>query len=255
MLSQIIAEVRGRLPDLKRQAAQLEAAARRQEPARNFLAALAGPGLAVVAEVKRASPSRGAIDADLDPVALAAQYGRAGAAAISVLTEPHHFLGSLEDLRRVRHTVDVPVLRKDFLVDPVHIWEARAAGADAVLLIVAALDDTVLADLLALTHATGMEALVEVHNEVELERARAAGARVLGVNNRDLGTFEVDLNTAERLASLLTEVPVAVAESGIWTRADAHRMRAAGYDAVLVGESLVRSSAPGALLAAMREDG
>lgn len=255
MLSQIIAEVRLRLPDLQRQAAQLEAAARRQESARDFLAALAGPGLAVVAEVKRASPSRGPIDIDLDPVALAARYEGAGAAAISVLTEPRHFLGSLEDLRRIRQTVDIPVLRKDFLVDPVHIWEARAAGADAVLLIVAALDDATLADLLALTHATGMEALVEVHNEVEVERARAAGARVFGVNNRDLGTFEVDLSTAERLADLLVEVPVTVAESGIWTRADAHRMRAAGFDAVLVGESLVRSADPGALLAGMQEDG
>jgi len=255
MLSQIIAEVRLRLPDLQRQAAQLETAAGRQEPARDFLAALAGPGLAVVAEVKRASPSRGPIDIDLDPVALAARYEGAGAAAISVLTEPRHFLGSLEDLRRVRQTVDVPVLRKDFLVDPVHIWEARAAGADAVLLIVAALDDATLADLLALTHATGMEALVEVHNAIEVERARAAGARVFGVNNRDLGTFEVDLSTAERLAALLTEVPVTVAESGIWTRADAHRMRAAGFDAVLVGESLVRSADPGALLAGMQEDG
>jgi indole-3-glycerol phosphate synthase len=255
MLSQIIAEVRLRLPDLQRQAAQLEAAAARQEPARDFLAALAGPGLAVVAEVKRASPSRGPIHIDLDPIALAARYEGAGAAAISVLTEPRHFLGSLEDLRRVRQTVDVPVLRKDFLVDLVQIWEARAAGADAVLLIVAALDDAMLADLLALTHATGMEALVEVHNEVEVERARAAGARVFGVNNRDLGTFEVDLSTAERLAALLTEVPVTVAESGIWTRADARRMRAAGFDAVLVGESLVRSADPGALLAGMQEDG
>jgi indole-3-glycerol phosphate synthase len=254
MLSQIIADVRLRLPELRLRGVEFEARAHGQEPARDFLAALAGPGLAVIAEVKRASPSRGLIDAQLDPISLAVEYGRGGAAAISVLTEPHHFQGSLDDLRRVRGCVDVPVLRKDFLIDPVQIWEARAAGADAVLLIVAVLDDTVLAELLTLTHASGMEALVEVHTAEEVERARAAGARVIGVNNRDLTTFGVDLTTAERLAPLMADVPVAVAESGIWTRADAGRMRAAGYDAVLVGESLVRAPDREALIAGMRSD-
>ena len=147
----------------------------RQRPARDFLGALAGPGLSVIAEVKRASPSRGVIDADLDPIALAVEYGQGGAAAISVLTEPLHFQGSLDDLRRVSRAVDVPVLRKDFLIDPVQIWEARASGADAVLLIVAVLDDATLTELLALTHAIGMESLVEVHTADEVERARAAG--------------------------------------------------------------------------------
>jgi len=254
MLSQIIADVRRHLPELHLQADQLEASAARQEPARDFLAALARPGLSVIAEIKRASPSRGLIDGQLDPVTLAVEYRRGGAAAISVLTEPHHFRGSLEDLRRVRGAVDVPVLRKDFLVDPVQIWEARASGADAVLLIVAALDDATLAELLAMTHATGMESLVEVHTAVEVKRARAAGARVIGVNNRDLETFAIDVGVAERLAPLLTEVPVAVAESGIWTQADAQRMRGAGYDAVLVGESLVRAQDRGALLADLQED-
>ncbi len=254
MLTQILAEVRLHLPEVRKRAAALEAEAGRQGPVRDFLAALTSPGLSVIAEVKRASPSRGLIEGDLDPAALAAEYGAGGAAAISVLTEPRHFLGSLEDLRRVRQAVDVPVLRKDFLVDPVQIWEARAAGADAVLLIVAALDDETLGNLLALTHVIGMEALVEVHNPVEVQRARAAGARVIGANNRDLGTFEIDLNTAERLAPFLADVPVGVAESGIWTQADAHRMRAAGYDAVLVGESLVRAQDPGALLASLQED-
>jgi len=254
MLSQIIAQVRRRLPELLRRAAEVEAAAGRQEPARDYLAALATPGLSVIAEIKRASPSRGLIDADLDPATLAVEYGHGGAAAISVLTEPRHFRGSLDDLVRVRQAVDVPVLRKDFLLDPIQVWEARAAGADAVLLIVAALEDAALADLLAATHANGMEAMVEVHSPLEVERARAAGARVIGVNNRDLETFEVDLGTAERLAPMLTGATVAVAESGIWTPADARRMRAAGYGAVLVGESLVRSPDPKGLLARLRED-
>ncbi|MDH5615652.1 MAG: indole-3-glycerol phosphate synthase TrpC, partial [Acidimicrobiia bacterium] len=196
MLSQIIAEVRRHLPELQRRAAEVEAAAVQQKPARDLLAALAAPGLSVIAEVKRASPSRGIIHADLDPIMLAGAYGRGGADAISVLTEPRYFLGSLDDLRRVRQTVEVPVLRKDFLLDPIQIWEARATGADAVLLIVAALDDAKLAGLLAVTKATGMEALVEVHNAIEVDRALAAGARVIGVNNRDLGTFDVDLSTA-----------------------------------------------------------
>jgi indole-3-glycerol phosphate synthase len=249
MLAQIIDEVYRRLPELQDRAASIEALARRREPARDFLGVLAEPGTSVIAEVKRASPSRGPIDTGLDPTALALEYGRGGAAAISVLTEPLHFRGSLEDLSAVRRVVEVPVLRKDFLVDPVQIWEARAAGADAVLLIVAALDDARLADLLVVTHATGMESLVEVHTEAEIERARAAGARVLGVNNRDLKTFEIDLSTAERLAPLVVGETVSVAESGIWTQADARRMRSAGYDAVLVGESLVRAPDRGALLA------
>ena len=255
MLFQIIAEVRKHLPELHRRAAELEAIALQQDPARDFLAALSGPGLSVIAEVKRASPSRGLIDADLDPVALAGEYGRGGAAAISVLTEPRFFRGSLDDLSNIRQAVDVPVLRKDFLLDPIQIWEARAAGADAVLLIVAALDDATLAELLSATNATGMEALVEVHSKTEVERARAAGARAVGVNNRDLKTFDIDLNTAERLAPLLEWTMVAVAESGIWTREDAGRMRAAGYDAVLVGESLVRAPDPAALIKNWQEDG
>jgi indole-3-glycerol phosphate synthase len=254
MLSQIVADVRRRLPELHTRADEIQAAAGGQEPARDFLAALTGPGLSVVAEVKRASPSRGVIDSELDPVVLAVEYGFAGAAAISVLTEPDHFRGSLDDLRRVRGGVEVPVLRKDFLIDPVQIWEARAAGADAVLLIVAVLDDAKLTELLALTYATGMEALVEVHTADEVERARAAGARVIGVNNRDLSTFDIDLATAERLAPLLTGVAVTVAESGIWTGGDARRMRGAGYDAVLVGESLVRAPDRRALLTDLRSD-
>jgi indole-3-glycerol phosphate synthase len=252
MLSQIIADVRRDLPALQRQADELRATAREQEPARDLIRALGGPGLSVIAEVKRASPSRGPIATGLDPAALAGEYGRGGAAAISVLTEPRHFLGSLDDLRRARAAVDVPVLRKDFLLDPVQIWEARANGADAVLLIVAALDDRSLTDLIGETRVAGMHALVEVHNESEADRALAAGARLVGVNNRDLESFEVNLGTAEELAVKLDGRAVTVAESGIWTAADADRMRAAGYHAVLVGESLVRATDPGALLAGLR---
>ena len=252
MLPQIIADVRLDLPALRPRAEEFRAAALRQRPARDFVAALKAPGLSVIAEIKRASPSRGPIDPDLDPPALAAAYEHGGAACISVLTEPRHFLGSLDDLLRVSEAVRVPVLRKDFVVDPVQIWESRAMGADAVLLIVAALDDQTLIDLLAETHLAGMEALVEVHNENEVDRAVAAGVRVIGVNNRDLGSFEVDLGTAERLATQIDREAATVAESGIWSPADARRMQAAGYDAVLVGESLVRAADPAALLTGLR---
>ena len=252
MLSEIIAGVRRDLPALRQRADEVRAAAVRQEPARDFAAALSTSGLSVIAEVKRASPSRGPIAPQLDPPALAAAYSAGGASAISVLTEPRHFLGSLDDLSLARAVVDVPVLRKDFILDRVQIWEARAAGADALLLIVAALDDRLLADLIREAHLAGLQALVEVHDEVEVDRALAAGARIVGVNNRDLTTFDVNLSTAEELAVKLVGRAVTVAESGIWTAGDAQRMRAAGYDAVLVGESLVRAADPGALLAGLR---
>ncbi len=193
--------------------------------------------------MKRRSPSRGVIDAALNPASLAGEYERGGAAAISVLTEPAFFDGSLRDLATVRTSVSVPVLRKDFILDEAQVWEARAAGADAILLIVAALEPEALASLLAVSRSAGMEPLVEVHTKDEVEVALDAGARIVGVNNRDLTTFEIDLATAESLRPQLGEV-IAVAESGIWSARDADRMRAAGYDAVLVGESLVRSGDP-----------
>jgi indole-3-glycerol phosphate synthase len=209
--------------------------------------ALRSPGLSIIAEIKRASPSRGPIDEGLDPSTLASLYERGGAAVVSVLTEERHFRGSLDDLRAVRSAIDLPVLRKDFILESVQVWEARAGGADAVLLIVAVLDDPTLRQLIEQTRKIGMEALVEVHDEGEVDRALAAGARVVGVNNRDLETFEVDLQTAEKLADRLDGV-VSVAESGIWSPADARRMQAAGFDAVLVGESLVRAEDPIKLL-------
>jgi indole-3-glycerol phosphate synthase len=199
--------------------------------------------LSIIAEIKRASPSRGPILEDLDPSTLASLYERGGAAVVSVLTEERHFLGSLDDLRAVRSSIDLPVLRKDFILEAAQVWEARAAGADAVLLIVAVLDDPILRQLIEQTRELGMEALVEAHNAGEVDRALAAGARVVGVNNRDLETFEVDLATAENLADRVGGV-VSVAESGIWSAADARRMQASGFDAVLVGESLVRAKDP-----------
>lgn len=235
----------GRLDALREQAAAMP-------PARGFARALTAGRPAVIAEVKRRSPSRGDLAPRMDAVAQAERYAAGGAAAISVLTEPDHFAGSNDDLVAVRRAVPVPVLRKDFTVAPVQVWEARAIGADAVLLIVAALDQPALAGLLAESAAAGLDALVEVHTEEEAGRALAAGATLVGVNNRDLGSFEVDLATAERIAPLLTTVPVRVAESGIAAPEDASRMAAAGYHAVLVGESLVRSDDPAALLARLR---
>ncbi len=208
--------------------------------------------MAVIAEIKRASPSRGVLDGSLDPPVRAAVYEAGGAVAVSVLTEPEFFQGSLADLRAVRAAVEVPVLRKDFIVEPAQIWEARAAGADAVLLIVAGLDDASLGSLVAESQRAGMDALVEVHTAEEAERALSAGASVLGVNNRDLETFEVDLSVAERLAPRLTGRATLVAESGIWSPDDAARMAAAGYDAILVGESLVRAGEPAGLISALR---
>jgi len=221
-------------------------------PTRSLVQALRGPSLGLIAEVKRASPSRGILRADLDAKALACTYAGGGAAAISVLTEEQHFEGSLGDLKAVREALDgcgdtrPSLLRKDFLFDAYHLFEARAYGADAVLLIAAVLDSALLAELLALARTLGLECLVEVHDEWELERALAADAQIIGINNRDLRTFEVDLAVSERLRPLIPEDRVVVAESGIHTRADVERLRALGVNAVLIGEALVTADDPGA---------
>jgi len=219
---------------------------------RAFPAALTGEHLAVIAEVKRRSPSRGVLAEDLDPAAQAARYASGGAACISVLTEPDFFSGSNSDLIAVRAACRLPVLRKDFTLDPRQIWEARAIGADAILLIVAALDDSTLRRLHDTSLEAGVAALVEVHTAAEAERALALEATLVGVNNRNLETFVVDLATSEHLADLLEGVPVKVAESGIHRPQDAARMQAAGFDAVLVGEALVTALDPSALIAELR---
>ncbi|MEN9933954.1 MAG: hypothetical protein RLZZ387_533 [Chloroflexota bacterium] len=228
---------------------QLERRIADAPPPRDFAAALSRPGWpTLIAEVKKASPSRGVLIENFDPLALAATYALSGAAAISVLTDERFFQGSLAFLTGIRAAPEVasaarpvPVLRKDFLLDPYQVYEARAAGADALLLIVAALDDTSLRGLLALTHELGMQALVEVHDEAELERALAAGATVVGVNNRDLHSFTTSLETTARIAERLPAQgrPLLVSESGIFTREDVAQVHAWGADAILVGEALV----------------
>jgi len=221
-------------------------------PARDFAAALRGGGsVALIAEVKKASPSRGVLLEHFDHRELAHTYGENGAAALSVLTDAHFFQGSLGYLHDIRTQPEgaPPLLRKDFLLDPYQLYEARAAGADAVLLIVAALDDAMLRGLLDLAHTLGMAALVEVHTADELERALAAGARIVGVNNRDLHTFTTTLETTERLAARLpggSSRPLLVSESGIFRAADVARLRDCGVDAVLVGEALVTAPDIGA---------
>lgn len=220
-------------------------------PARDFAAALTS-GFSVIAEVKRRSPSKGPIDVGLDPVALARSYQRGGASCLSVLTDVEHFGGSVEDLVAARAAVELPVLRKDFTVSALDVCDARAMGADAVLLIAAVLDDSELRDFHALALELGLDALVEIHDERELDRAAAVGARLVGVNQRDLVTFEVDTARAVRLAPLMPSGVVRVAESGIGSPADAVPLAHAGYHAVLVGESLVRSSDPAEAVAAMR---
>ena len=220
---------------------------------RDFLAALRQPrvgDVALIAEVKKASPSKGVICENFDPVRIACEYEAAGASCLSVLTDEKFFQGSLDYLRQIRQAVALPLLRKDFIIDERQILEAIEWGADAILLIVAILDDTRLRKFRELAEEAGLAALVEVHDEAELDRALATGATLLGVNNRNLKTFQVDLATTERLAAKLHSTPVAdrllVAESGIHTRADVVRLKGAGSGAILVGESLMRSGDIGA---------
>lgn len=201
----------------------------------------AGEHVALIAEVKKASPSKGILIENFDPIIIAKTYADNGASAISVLTDTPFFMGDIAYLNQVRGTVRIPVLRKDFIIDPYQVYETRAEEADALLLIIAALDDAQLRDLHALTIELGMSALVEVHDETELDRALAIGATIIGVNNRNLHTFDVDLATTERLAKHIPDGVILVAESGIFTPDDVLRMGQAGAHAILVGESLVKS--------------
>lgn len=242
-----------RLPQREVTPELLRDAVARCGPRRDFAAALRQPragDIALIAEVKKASPSAGVICPDFDPVRIARTYEAAGATCLSVLTDAPFFQGSLDHLRRIRDAVSLPLLRKDFIIDPRQILEAIEAGADAVLLIVAILDDLQLAHLHALATRAGLTALVEVHDEAELDRALAVGATLIGVNNRDLKTFRVDLAATERIASRLAhrkrprtaaDTVLLVAESGIHSRADVERLKRAGAEAILVGESLMRA--------------
>lgn len=248
-LERIVASTRAHLEERTRETPldAMRTLATEAPPPRDFAAALrpdAGGSARLIAEVKRASPSKGLLAETFDPVGQARAYAAGGAAAISVLTEPDFFLGSLDHLRAVRAAVDVPVLRKDFLLDPYQVYEARAAGADAVLLICAMLDDDTLRGLLALSCSLGMEPLVEAHNAEEARRAVAVGAHVIGVNSRDLRTFVVDPDVVRRLRRLVPEDRLFVAESGIGDEIGAARARAFGADAILVGEALMRAESP-----------
>lgn len=237
----------------RRSLSELERATRTVAPIRSLAAALRRPAhdprVRALTEIKRASPSAGPIRPGADPVAIARDYAAHGAAAISVLTDRQFFDGELGFLALVQAAVAVPVLRKDFLIDPYQVVEARAAGADAVLLIVAALDDVLLAELAATAAGYGLDALVEVHDEAEAERALTAGATLLGVNHRDLRTFAIDMTLTARIAPTVPAGVVLVGESGIKTHADVERLGAAGAHAVLVGEALMRAPAPGRALA------
>ena len=221
-------------------------------PPRDFLGALARPGkINIISELKKASPSRGVIREEYAPAVLAGSLEEAGAAALSVLTEEDFFSGSLGDLKEASRVTRIPILRKDFIVDPWQVWETRAAGADSFLLIAAVLNDAELRDLLELGRTLKMEALAEVHSRDELERVLDAGARIIGVNNRDLRDFQVHLETSLSLVEAIPERCIAVSESGLRTYDDLARLQGAGFDAFLIGEQVMQSADPAAALRAL----
>ena len=247
ILDQIVADNRLDLEARKRSfpLAELQRVALEQPPPLDFASALRGDRIQLIAEVKKASPSRGTICPDFNPVEIAQIYASNGASAISVLTEARYFQGNLNHLKDIRTALGderLPLLRKDFIYDPYQVYESRAYGADSLLLVVAILSSEQLEELLGLSHELNMSCLVEVHNEVELEIALKSGAQVIGINNRDLSTFIVDLTTTERLRPLIPQDRIVVSESGIKDRSDIEKLREWRVDAVLIGESLM--SAP-----------
>lgn len=254
-LDQIVAATRRRVADAKRTASlpELERRAEQHVPRgfRRALATMSRTGPAIIAELKKASPSRGLIRANFDPESLARTLGAAGAAALSVLTDEEFFQGSLENLQRASAVTSLPCLQKDFIVDEFQLLQARAYGADAILLIVAVLTPTELSALAAKAHALRLDVLCEAHSEEELHRAVDAGSDLIGVNNRELRTFKVDVNTALRLAKMIPENAISVAESGIDGGTDIARLRNAGYHAFLIGESLMKTESPGETLKAL----
>jgi len=244
MLDKIIAQKREEV-EQKKKAAPLTCLQERiagQKPALDLGPALKGDHIRLIAEVKKASPSRGLLNPDLNPTELARTYAEGGAAAISVLTEENHFMGSIEHLAEIREVVNLPLLRKDFIFDPYQVYESRAYGADALLLIAAILSQGQLKELFSLSRSLGLGCLIEVHSQSEVERAVLSGAEILGINNRDLSTFAVDTNTTRRLRPLIPKEKTVVGESGIKSRKDIEILEKWGVDAVLIGEALVTAS-------------
>ncbi|MGB9236475.1 MAG: indole-3-glycerol phosphate synthase TrpC [Terriglobales bacterium] len=257
-LDSILAVTRQRLSQRRRtvSAREIERAAEQHRPRgfRAHLQSVSQNGIAIIAELKKASPSKGSIRADFQPAALAREFAQAGAAALSVLTDEEFFQGSLDYLREASAAASLPCLRKDFIVDEFQILEARAHSADAVLLIVAALEQRDLVSLLRNARSHELDVLCEAHDETELQRALDAGCDLAGINSRDLRTFKVNLETPLRLAAKIPEGCLAVAESGIHSGADLARLRTAGYDAFLIGESLMRAEHAGEALAKLMEE-
>ena len=241
MLDRIIAQKREEVEHSKRSvplASLEERIAQRRAPL-DFVLALGGDRTRLIAEVKRASPSRGVLCPNFNPVELAKEYAEGGAAAISVLTETNYFEGSLDHLAAIREEVALPLLRKDFIFDPYQVYESCACGADALLLIVASLSQEQLEELLSLSHSLGLNCLVEVHDEDEVARALRIRAKIIGINNRDLKNFTVDINTTRRLRPLVPQERIVVSESGIKSRSDVEKLKEWGVNALLVGEALV----------------
>lgn len=244
ILNKIIAQKRGEVEQRQKNVpvSYLEERIAHQKAPLDLALALGGDHLGLIAEAKRASPSRGVLCPDLNPVELAKTYAQGGATAISVLTEANYFEGSIDYLVAIREEVQLPLLRKDFIFDPYQVYESRAYGADALLLIVAILSQEQLEELMSLSHSLGLECLVEVHSEGEVERALFSQAKVIGINNRDLNTFTVDIYTTRRLLPLIPRERIVVSESGIRSRSDVEKLKGWGVNAVLVGETLVTAS-------------
>jgi indole-3-glycerol phosphate synthase len=256
ILNEIVTRKRADLQNhlFKYSFSELERQAFSKPAPRDFHQTLAGDGLSIIAEVKRASPSKGIIAPTFHHTHIAASYENGGASSISVLTERHYFQGQERYLKDIKELVGIPVLRKDFMIDERQVLESRALGADAILLIAAILDDKALAYLYALANRCGLHCLFEAHDEEEVKRVAACGARIIGINNRNLQTFHTDLGTFEKLRKHIPAGTLAVAESGIASPQDARRMRAAGADAVLIGEMLMRDGNPQSLIQACKEE-
>jgi len=244
MLDKIIAQKKEEVEQRKKEATitYLQELIARQKPALDLAPALKGDHIRLIAEVKQASPSRGLLSPNFNPIELAQTYAEGGASAISVLTEANYFMGSIERLAAIKEVVELPLLRKDFIFDLYQVYESRAYGADALLLIAAILSQEQLKELVSLSHSLGLSCLVEVHNKDEVERAVLSEAKIIGINNRDLNTFTVDINTTRRLRPLVPKEKIIVSESGIKSKRDIEKLGKWGVDAVLVGEALVTAS-------------